>query len=95
MKPDWFVLGADRSAKWHGETVDSHHMGGKLQTPGKFPKEHRLQLNYSPATECHSELCNDSDKTGLGNVALLFQINVSDTHKIFYDSPLYIVCLWL
>ena len=28
MKPDWFVLGADRSAKWHGETVDSH-MGGK------------------------------------------------------------------
>jgi hypothetical protein len=29
VKPDWFVLGADRSAKWYGETVDSHHMGGK------------------------------------------------------------------
>ena len=31
MKPDWFVLGADRSAKWHGETVDSHHKGGKKE----------------------------------------------------------------
>ena len=29
MKPDCFVLGADRSAKWNGEMVDSHHMGGK------------------------------------------------------------------
>ena len=29
VKPDWFVLGADRSAKRHGEPVDSHHVSGK------------------------------------------------------------------
>ena len=29
VMPDLFVLGAVRSAKWHVETVDSHHMGGQ------------------------------------------------------------------
>ena len=29
MKPDWFGLRANRSAKWHGEPVDSHHVSGK------------------------------------------------------------------
>lgn len=49
------------------------------------------KLNSFSATESiNSEFCNDGDKTGLENAGLLFQINVSGTRKIFYESPYYI-----